>query len=378
MLAPTPLLVSRLARVREALGRAQLEALVVTKLPNVAYLTNLSASAAAAVVTRAQLYLITDFRYSAAVHRLLSSPEAPPDAVFHQVEGSYDEAIADVVATLAPARCGFEAAHVPVRQHRTWEHRLAERSVPVEFVSTDALIEGVRVVKDAFEERILREAAVRLSDVARGVLQDLTKAGRTERDLAAEIDWRIKRAGFDRTAFDTIVAAGPNSALPHAHPTDRRVESGELLLFDFGGVFHGYCVDLTRTVVVGPVQEEQRRVYRAVYEAQRAAIAAVRSGATSDQVDAAARDFLTVQGLGEAFGHSTGHGLGLEVHEDPRLAKRRDGGPSPMTLERGMVCTIEPGAYLPDWGGVRLEDDVWVDAERCELLTEVPFDERLM
>jgi Xaa-Pro aminopeptidase len=378
MLAPSPVVGDRHGRVREVLDRASLDGLIVTRLPNIFYLTNLAASAAIALVTRTQLYLLTDFRYRAAVRRLFDSAEAPPGTVFQQVDGSYDEALVQVLATLGPGRYGFEAAHVPVRQHMSWVECLAKKGAAADFVPTDAAIERMRVVKDAFESGLLREAAARLSDVARGVLAELVSPGRTEHELAAEIDWRLKRAGFERTAFDTIVASGPNSALPHAHPTDRHVESGDLLLFDFGGVFHGYCVDLTRTVAVGPVHDEQRRLYRAVHAAQQAAIAAVRAGTTSDVVDAAARDYLTEHDLGDAFGHSTGHGLGLEVHEEPRLARRRATGPEPVTLERGMVCTIEPGAYVPEFGGVRLEDDVWVGDERCEVLTDVPFDDRLM
>jgi Xaa-Pro aminopeptidase len=251
-------------------------------------------------------------------------------------------------------------------------------SASLELVPTDSLVERLRLVKDEFEATILREAASRLSEVARGVLSDLARPGGREHDMAAEIDWRLKRAGFERTAFDTIVAAGPNAALPHAHPTDRRVEAGDLLLLDFGGVLHGYCVDLTRTVAIGPVRDEYRRIYRAVYDAQRAAIASVRPGCLTDAVDAAARDRLTASGLGEAFRHSTGHGLGLEVHEEPRLGRTREGGPPAVPLEAGMVCTIEPGAYLPDLGGVRLEDDVRVSADGCQVLTDVPFDDRLL
>jgi Xaa-Pro aminopeptidase len=267
---------------------------------------------------------------------------------------------------------------VSVRQLATWQATLAGRGSTVEFVPAHDVLEGLRIVKDAFEADVLREAAARLSEVALGVLRDLAGPGRTELDLAAEIDWRLKRAGFERPAFDTIVAAGPNSALPHARPTERRVESGDLLLFDFGGVLHGYCVDLTRTVAVGPGTGEQRRLYRAVYDAQRAAVAAVRAGVTADVVDAAARELLTARGLGEAFGHSTGHGLGLDVHEEPRLGRRRPEGPEPTRLQCGMVCTIEPGAYLPEFGGVRLEDDVWVNEDGCDVLTTVPFEERLL
>jgi Xaa-Pro aminopeptidase len=361
-----------------ALEASTLDGLIVSRLPNILYLTNLDASAALAVVTRTQLYLISDFRYSAAVDRLLDSPGAPPGTVFERVETSYDEALAGVLGRSGAVRLGFEAAHVAVRQKATWVDRFSTLPSRPDLVATDAVVEQLRLVKDSFEMGVLREAAARLSAVARDVLADLTTAGRTERAVAAEVDWRLKRAGFERTAFETIVAAGPNSALPHAHPTDRPIATGDLLLLDFGGVFHGYCVDLTRTVAVGPVHPEQRRIYRAVHEAQAAAIAAARGGVTADVVDAAARDLLTREGLGEAFGHSTGHGLGLEVHEDPRLARRRSDGPPPPLLVSGMVCTIEPGAYLPNFGGVRLEDDVCLRDDGCDVLTDVPFDDRLL
>jgi Xaa-Pro aminopeptidase len=378
VLCPSDGLARRHGRLRETIARLGLDAFIVSRLPNVHYLTNLAASAAAAVVTPTQLYLITDFRYSAAVDRLLSSPAAPPATSFVRVETSYDEAVVGVLAGLGVARVGFEAAHVTYRQHATWAARLHDAEPSLDLVPTDDAVEALRAVKDPFETGILREAAVRLSEVARGVVDDLAVAGRGERDLAAEIDARLVRAGFERPAFETIVASGPNAALPHARPTSRRVEAGDLLLFDFGGVFHGYCVDLTRTVAVGPVREEQRRLYRAVYDAQRAAIAAVAPGTATDIVDAAARDLLTARGLGEAFGHSTGHGLGLEVHEDPRVARRRAGGPEPAVLAAGMVCTIEPGAYVPGSGGVRLEDDVLVSETGADVLTDVPFDERLL
>lgn len=378
MLAPTALLEGRQARVRDALAQGGLDALVVTRLPNVFYLTNLSASAAVVIVTPSQLYLVTDFRYSAAVHRLLSSAAAPPATIQHPVESSYDEAVVDVLTRIGAARVGFEAAHATVKQQASWAARFVGGARPAEWVATDGLVEHLRTVKDVFERDLLSEAARRLSEVARGVLADLTGPGRTELEVAADIDYRVKRAGFEKTAFDTIVASGPNSALPHARPGTRTVTPGDLLLLDFGGVFHGYCVDLTRTVAVGPATSEQRRLYRAVHEAQRQAIAAVRAGTTGDAVDHAARGFLASQGLADAFGHSTGHGLGLDVHEEPRIARARDGGPPAVTLQRGMVCTIEPGVYLPDFGGVRLEDDVWVGDDAGEVLTDVPFDDRLM
>lgn len=377
MLSPAAALASRHERVRGALVTQDLDALVVSHVPNIFYLANLAASAALAVVTPARLYLITDFRYSAAVDRLLASEHAPPATEFVRVESSYDETLAGVLARTGPGRIGFEAAHVTVRQHASWQERLV--ACPgLELVAAHDTVERMRVVKDAFELGLLREAAARLSEVARGAVSNPRSLGRTERDVAAELDARLKRAGFDRTAFDTIVASGPNSALPHAQPTDRALEDGDLLLLDFGGVFHGYCVDLTRTVAIGAVSAEQRRLYGAVHAAQRAALDAMRAGVTADVVDAAARNVLGAEGLAEAFGHSTGHGLGLEIHEEPRLARRRPEGPEPAVLEPDMVCTVEPGAYLPGFGGVRIEDDVVVGAAGCERLTDVPHDERLL
>jgi Xaa-Pro aminopeptidase len=198
-----------------------------------------------------------------------------------------------------------------------------------------------------------------------------------EQELAAQIDWRIKSAGFERCSFETIVASGPNAALPHAHAGERVLRPGDLVVLDFGGVYGGYCVDLTRTVALGQPDAEQQRVYDAVLEAQNAAIAAVRPGARTGEIDAAARDTLGRHKLAEAFGHSTGHGLGVEVHELPRIGPRRAAtadapAPADEAIEAGMVFTIEPGAYIPEWGGVRIEDDVLVTSSGVEVLTHVP------
>tara|TARA_B100001013_G_scaffold320382_1_gene229766 strand:- start:58 stop:651 length:594 start_codon:yes stop_codon:yes gene_type:complete len=188
-------------------------------------------------------------------------------------------------------------------------------------------------------------------------------------EIAREIDRLVLEAGFGRMAFETIVASGPNSALPHAHPTARELSDGDLVILDFGGVLDGYCVDISRSVVVGIADAECRRLYSAVQEAQRAAIDKVIPGVSAEQIDAAARDVLDSYGLGEAFGHSTGHGLGLDVHELPRVG-RKQASAEPVVLERGMVFTIEPGVYVPGLGGVRIEDDVLVTASGVELLTD--------
>jgi Xaa-Pro aminopeptidase len=226
------------------------------------------------------------------------------------------------------------------------------------------------VVKDAAEIEVLREAARRLDEVAQAAF-GAARAGVRERKVAAVLEAAMRDAGYERPAFDTIVASGPHAALPHYRAGDRILTNGDLVVLDFGGVLDGYCCDLTRTVSIGPPSSEARRLYSAVYDAQQAALAAVRPGIETSAVDAAARQVLEDRGLGAAFGHGTGHGLGLDIHEEPRLTRPRPDVPS-VPLEPGMVFTIEPGAYLRGFGGVRIEDDVLVTGAGHELLTTVP------
>jgi Xaa-Pro aminopeptidase len=259
-----------------------------------------------------------------------------------------------------------------VKAHQSLARTLAgDSATPVELVATEGLVERPRAVKDDYEIRILREGARRLSLVAREAFGEI-RVGRTEREIAQAIDFRIGRAGFSKPAFDTIVAAGANAALPHAHPGERKLTEGDLVVLDFGGVYDSYCVDLTRTVVVGGAGTRAREVYGAVREAHDRAIAAVRPGRSRFDIDGAARETLASLGLGEAFGHGTGHGLGIEIHEDPKIVRRRpDVDTADEAVLPGMVFTIEPGAYLPDWGGVRIEDDVLVTEDGVEVLTDV-------
>jgi len=216
----------------------------------------------------------------------------------------------------------------------------------------------------------LRDAADRLSTVAQTAWAGI-HAGLSERQAAAVLESALRRAGYERLAFDTIVASGPNSALPHYRAGDRILAGGDLVVLDFGGVLDGYCCDLTRTVAIGPPGPEALRLHAAVHAAQQAAIAIVRPGAETSAVDDAARNVLHAHGLGGAFGHGTGHGLGLDIHEEPRITWRRADVPS-LALTPGMVFTIEPGAYVPGFGGVRIEDDVLVTDTGCEVLTQVP------
>ncbi len=252
---------------------------------------------------------------------LQAGERACPGLELVTVKSSYDATLAAFLEASDLRRVGFEAAHVPVSRHR-WLTATLASSGAVDLVATENLVERLRVIKDSYEIETIRESASRLSAAASRVLT-LVRSGQTERDLAFAIDDQIRRSGFERPAFDTIVASGPNAALPHARPTRRTISEGDLVVLDFGGVYHSYCVDLTRTVVVGPASARAREVHAAVREAHDQAIAVVAPGRSRFEIDAAARDTLAGHGLGEAFGHGTGHGLGIEVHEDPRISRRR-------------------------------------------------------
>jgi Xaa-Pro aminopeptidase len=384
-LASSATLTARLAHVRHVLRGADIDALVVTHLPNLFYLTNFSGTSAIGVVTPNAVGFITDFRYLSAVSALQEGTSACPGLELWPVEQSYEEALAKRIGEFARGRIGYEAAHLTVSRLR-WLEAGVREGTPITLVPTEGVVESGRVCKDAEEQATLREAARRLTAVLEGVLADL-RAGVSETEVALALESGMRRTGFSRPAFDTIVASGPASALPHARAGDRRLAAGDLVVLDFGGVYNGYCVDLTRTVSMGPPSPEAARLHAAVRRAQTAAIAAVAPGAATHAVDAAARDSLTADGYGEAFGHGTGHGLGLEVHEAPRIARKDPTAgdrvhppghlPAPTALASGMVVTIEPGAYLPGFGGARIEDDVLVTPEGCEVLTTVGRDLRV-
>ena len=372
--APTAALNNRHRIVREALTAAGVDALVVTALPNVLYLTNFTGSSGIAILDADRIRFLTDFRYVTAIAAMRGTPHECPGLEPVVVEGSYDVTLAAEIEALAPRRVGFEAAHLTVARGNWLEATLRSRSANVPLVPTEHLVERARVRKDDYEIATVREAAHRLSTIACEVAGEVRR-GRTERAVAAAIDWRIREAGFERSAFDTIVASGPHSALPHARPTERTITEGDLVVLDFGGVYDSYCVDLTRTVVVGKADARVREVYDAVREARNRAIGAVAPGRSRFDIDAAARDLLASRGLGEAFGHGTGHGLGIEVHEDPRITRRRrDIDADDEAVAPGMIFTIEPGAYLPGWGGVRIEDDVLVTDSGVEVLTDATTD----
>ena len=368
-IAPPDRLHARVQQVRASLSAKQLDGVVVASLPNIAYLTGFFASAAALVVTSDDVVLIGDSRYSESLaNRAQECPFVRPRQL--PIGESYEQGLVDALIPLRGATLGFEPNHLTVSRHRYLTKGLESIGWERPLVGCDGLVEQHRAQKDGWEIAVLRDAGERLSNVAKCILSNVLE-GRTESEVAGEIDLELRRAGFERAAFDTIVASGANAALPHGRPGQRRIEPGDLVVLDFGGVLNGYCTDLSRTVLAGRTGGRERRTIEQVVEAQRAAFAVVRPGAAPEVVDEAARSTLAGYGMADAFTHGTGHGFGLEVHEAPRVSRVRAGHTEP-PLGAGMTLTLEPGVYFPGWGGVRVEDDVLITKDGAEWLTDAP------
>lgn len=333
----------------------RLDAFVVTHLPNIFYLTGFSGSSGIALVTQNGAIVFTDPRYT------IQAKQEVTAAQVKIVRGSLLKAVGEQLEQRAGRRVGFEAAHLTVLQKAALATSAVKR---VHWMSWDGKVEGLRVVKDQSELVTMREAA-RIACSSWEETLPLVKPGVSEIDLAAEIEFRMRRKGADGPAFDTIIASGERGAWPHARASRKLVKKNELVVFDLGAILRGYSSDLTRTLCVGRASPEMRRWYAAALEAQQAARQALRPGVTAEQVDAAARDVLKRAGLERRFIHSTGHGLGLDVHESPRLGR---GDRS--VLRAGTVVTLEPGVYIEGTGGIRIEDDALVTNTGAEFLTD--------
>ena len=350
---------TRLERLIAELDGAGLELLLVSDLFNVRYLTGYTGSNGIALVGRAAAEFVTDFRY-------VEQAAEEVDPAFTRHRASLD--LLDAVEGLLPAgalRLGFEDAHVSVREHARLRELLPER---VELIGVEGLVEGLREVKDA-EEVARIGAASELADAAFQALLGEGLIGRTERDLALALEWKMRERGAAGPSFEPIVAAGAHGALPHAQPRERPIAHGELVVIDWGARLDGYCSDCTRTVAAGEPQAQAHEVYDLVLRAQLAGLEAVRAGAGGREVDGAGRAVIEAGGHGEEFGHGLGHGVGLDIHESPRLSQRSDD-----VLRAGNVVTVEPGVYLPGRFGVRIEDLVVVGADGPEILTSVSKD----
>jgi Xaa-Pro aminopeptidase len=336
---------------------ARVGGLLVTHLPDVRYLCGFTGSNAALVLVGGKAVLFTDGRYTA---------QAKLEAAGTKVVIAKKPAVIAACEWLEAAgvkRCGFDAAHTTVAALETMRKAVSAKVRRGMFVAVDAVVARMREVKDADEVKLIRAAALVGCDLFEGMLTYL-EAGLTEVEVAATLEYAARLAGTEGMSFDTIVASGKRSALPHGRATGARLPKQGFVTLDFGVILDGYCSDMTRTVHIGKALPDERDVYDSVLEAQEAAVAAVAPGVTAGEVDEAARSVLRRVKLDKYFSHSTGHGVGLEIHEGPRLAAKQT-----QVLEQGMVITIEPGVYMPGRFGLRIEDMVLVTANGGEVLT---------
>jgi Xaa-Pro aminopeptidase len=350
----------RLAALADGLTAAHVDGLLVTSLPNIRYLTGFSGSSALLFVSQRDVIFITDFRYQTQVAEEVGSIAR----VTIESQSLWTGLWQQLSQFSSIEVIGFESGHL---LHRDFQ-RLLEAGARWQWRPTVDLVETLRERKDA-DELALIEAAngVAIRALERTLPQ--LSVGMTELQGAGVLEKSLRAEGSEGFPFASIVASGPRSALPHARTSARQVEDGDFLLLDFGAETHGYCADVTRTFVMGRATPEQREVYDVVRVANENAARRVRAGMTGRDADAIARDYIEHRGYGDLFGHSLGHGLGLEVHEAPRLARTADGA-----LAEGAVVTIEPGIYRPGWGGVRIEDDVFLSPSGPKILTRFTHD----
>ncbi len=347
---------ARVAALRDALNAAHIDALVLTSLPNVRYLTGFSGSSALVLVTARDIHLITDFRYHTQV-----SEEVADIATIRIEAQSLWTGLWDLASKLSGVEVvGFESAHL---LHRDFQ-RLLTDGTRWQWRPQLNMVEALRESKDPGEVALIRQAGEIAIRALSRTLKEI-RPGLTELNVAGILEKALRDEGSEEFPFSVIVASGPRAALPHARPSARTIERGDLLLLDFGAQYRGYCSDITRTVVIGPASDEQRSIHDIVMHANAVAANSVRAGMKGQDADGLARRYIEDRGYGDAFGHSLGHGLGLEVHEAPRLAKAVE-----TPLGAGAVVTIEPGIYRPGWGGVRIEDDVYLASTGPEILTD--------
>lgn len=345
---------TRVEKLRGWLQSEGLEALLITNPVNRKYVTGFTGTAGYVVVTADRGWLFTDFRYVS---------QASEQAASFEVVEHGASAFATILETLREAgvrRLGFEQQHVSYGAYLQYAKELGDA---VTLEPTDGVIERLRRVKDDEELAVIRRA-VAIADAAFEHILTVLKPGLSEKDVALEIEWFMRRQGASGTSFDMIVASGERSALPHGVASDRIIGNNEFVKMDFGALYQGYCSDLTRTVVIGSPTPKHKEIYDIVLEAQLAALAGIRPGIPGKAGDALARDVIERRGYGDRFGHGTGHAVGMDIHESPRLSKTEE-----TPLAPGNVVTVEPGIYLPGFGGVRIEDMVVVTETGCDILT---------
>ncbi|MGN8645453.1 M24 family metallopeptidase [Gracilibacillus sp. HCP3S3_G5_1] len=347
----------RLEKLRNLLQKEKIEGLLITSPINRRYLTGFTGTAGVALVTNNDAFFITDFRYT----EQASEQVKGFDIKEHQ--GPIENTVAELVEALHIKSVGFEKHDLTYGLYEKYNNSIQANLIP-----SDALIEKLRLIKDQDEINIIKDAC-KIADDAFNHILDYIKPGVKEIDISNELEFFMRKQGATSSSFDIIVASGYRSALPHGVASSKEIQSGELVTMDFGASYNGYASDITRTVAVGEISEELETIYNTVLEAQLKGVEGIKAGITGKQADALTRDYIDQQGYGKYFGHSTGHGLGLDVHEMPRLSLHSD-----EMLEPGMVVTVEPGIYIPNVGGCRIEDDILVTKDGNERLTHSPKD----
>jgi Xaa-Pro aminopeptidase len=350
----------RLAALRRRLGEHDpaLDAVLITEPENRRYLSGFAGSAGQLLVSHTAALLLTDFRY---VEQ--AGAQAPHFEVV-KTEGHVWPFVAEQLARLRVVRVGFESEHVTVDQHQRLLDALREKAPDVELAPLRGFAEDVRQVKDASEIEAIRRAVL-ISDRAMEQVTAGLTPGVTEREVAWRLEVAMRQGGADSLSFPTIVASGPNGAMPHHRASSRAIRAGEPIVIDMGCRLNGYCSDMTRTVVLGEPDARFWEIHAIVLRAQQACEDRLKAGMLGKEGDALARSVIEAAGHGDHFGHGTGHGIGLAVHEEPYLSKSR----GEMTLRAGAVTSVEPGIYLPGWGGIRIEDLVVIGESRCQVLT---------
>ncbi len=350
---------SRRDKLRRLIKKSDSDALLVTNFTNVTYLTGFTGDDSYLLVLPKGEIMISDSRYTVQLEE-----ECPGvDVEIRSSTTKMSDALDKVVKRAKIAKLGIESHSLSVAQHADLSKKLAK----AELVGTDALVEQLRMIKDRHEIADIREA-VSFAERAFAVIRSSLRGVQTEREIAFELENQIRKFGGDCCSFRPIVAGGPRAALPHAAPTAARIDETRFVLIDWGASGpSGYKSDLTRVLTTGKISPKLERIYRVVLTAQERAIAAIRPGVAAADVDATARKVISKAGFGKYFGHSLGHGIGLDIHEQPRLA-----GSNSEPLKAGMVVTVEPGIYLPGFGGVRIEDDILVTRDGHEVLSSVP------
>lgn len=329
-----------------------IQGMVIVKPENRRYFSGFSGSAGTLLISESASKLLTDFRYV---------EQAAAEAKQYEVlryAGTPYELLENLANQLGLLTIGFESDFVTYDMYT----KLAESMPNVQLIPVQ--IDGLRMMKDESEKALLKKA-VEIADAAFVHILSFIKPGISEQAVALELEYHMRKLGAEKPAFDTIVASGKRGALPHGRASEKIIELGDLVTMDFGAVYQGYHSDITRTICVGTATEKQREMYNIVLSAQMAGVQAVKPGKTGKEVDAAARNIIVDAGFGEYFGHGLGHGLGLYIHEEPRLSPAS----SQTVLMENMAVTVEPGIYLPDWGGIRIEDTVLVSADGCNILT---------